>query len=298
MGALNRTGAKFTGLLAVCGVFYLGLGAGPAMAGCNSGNVANTALLSDANCQAAATGLNATAIGRNAEASGVGAIAIGGTTNAAARPIASGDETTAIGADAQASGLRGMAFGNESRASGAESIAMRGVAAATNSIAIGDGSSVQAAATNAVALGSGSVATQANTVSVGSAGNERRITNVAPGVDGTDAVNVDQLNAVAVGGAAPIVEQLAGRMGSLESRLDEVTSNSYRGIAGVAAMAVAMPTAPGRTAVNMGVGYYEGYSAVGGSVTYLSASGRYNVSGGLSYSGGKSVGRIGVGFQF
>ena len=52
------------------------------------------------------------------------------------------------------------------------------------------------------------------------------------------------------------------------------------------------------TAVNMGVGYYEGYSAVGGSVTYLSASGRYNVSGGLSYSGGKSVGRIGVGFQF
>ena len=31
-------------------------------------------------------------------------------------------------------------------------------------------------------------------VSVGSVGAERQITNVAPGVEGTDAVNVDQLN--------------------------------------------------------------------------------------------------------
>nr|WP_242684344.1 YadA family autotransporter adhesin [Paraburkholderia hospita] len=45
-------------------------------------------------------------------------------------------------------------------------------------------------------MGQGSVADRANSVSVGSAGNERQITNVAAGTAGTDAVNVDQLNAV------------------------------------------------------------------------------------------------------
>jgi autotransporter adhesin len=43
-------------------------------------------------------------------------------------------------------------------------------------------------------LGAGSVANRANTVSVGSAGNERQITNVAAGTQDTDAVNVAQLN--------------------------------------------------------------------------------------------------------
>jgi trimeric autotransporter adhesin len=46
------------------------------------------------------------------------------------------------------------------------------------------------------------VADRANTVSVGSAGSERQITNVAAGVEGTDAVNVNQLNAVASQAAA------------------------------------------------------------------------------------------------
>jgi autotransporter adhesin len=63
-------------------------------------------------------------------------------------------------------------------------------------------------------------------------------------------------------------------------------------------MAIAIPSAPGRTAVNFGVGAYEGYKAVGASVAYLSSNGRYNVSGGLSSSGGKSVARVGVGFSF
>ncbi|MCC5846523.1 MAG: YadA-like family protein [Verrucomicrobia bacterium] len=47
-----------------------------------------------------------------------------------------------------------------------------------------------------MALGANSVADQDDTVSVGAAGAERRITNVAPGVDGTDAVNVNQLQGV------------------------------------------------------------------------------------------------------
>lgn len=48
------------------------------------------------------------------------------------------------------------------------------------------------------------MADRANTVSVGSAGNERAITNVAAGTAGTDAVNVNQLNQVAAAGAAAL----------------------------------------------------------------------------------------------
>ncbi len=46
---------------------------------------------------------------------------------------------------------------------------------------------------NAVAIGANSVADRENSVSVGAAGNERVITNVAAGTDDTDAVNVGQL---------------------------------------------------------------------------------------------------------
>ncbi|EKF7683640.1 trimeric autotransporter adhesin SadA [Salmonella enterica subsp. enterica serovar Oranienburg] len=62
-----------------------------------------------------------------------------------------------------------------------------------DSVAIGSGSI--AAAENSVALGTNSVADEANTVSVGSSTQQRRITNVAAGVNNTDAVNVAQLKA-------------------------------------------------------------------------------------------------------
>ncbi|EEJ2846088.1 hypothetical protein YR13_002636 [Salmonella enterica subsp. enterica] len=66
-----------------------------------------------------------------------------------------------------------------------------------DSVAIGSGSI--AAAENSVALGTNSVADEANTVSVGSSTQERRITNVAAGVNNTDAVNVAQLKASEAG---------------------------------------------------------------------------------------------------
>ena len=75
-----------------------------------------------------------------------------------------------------------MAVGRLSTASGAGSTALGNQASAT--------------AAGSVALGQGSVADQANTVSVGAVGSERRIVNVAAGVDDTDAVNVAQLDAV------------------------------------------------------------------------------------------------------
>lgn len=56
------------------------------------------------------------------------------------------------------------------------------------------GSTATASGKNSVAVGQGSVADRDNSFSVGAAGNERQMTNVAAGTAPTDAVNVKQLN--------------------------------------------------------------------------------------------------------
>ncbi|RQM46209.1 hypothetical protein EHZ19_20500 [Paraburkholderia bannensis] len=95
---------------------------------------------------------------------------------------------------ATASGVHATAGGANSLASGENSTAMGAASQATgkNSSALGANST--ASAEGAVALGAGSVADRDNTVSVGSAGGERQIVNVKAGTQGTDAVNVSQLN--------------------------------------------------------------------------------------------------------
>jgi autotransporter adhesin len=67
-------------------------------------------------------------------------------------------------------------------------------ATGANSVAIGGAAS--ASAMNSVALGSNSVASRANAVSVGAVGSERQIINVANGTNGTDAINLQQLQAM------------------------------------------------------------------------------------------------------
>ncbi len=67
-----------------------------------------------------------------------------------------------------------------------------GVATGTNSTAYGYNAS--ASAEGSVAIGYGSVADVANTFSVGASGSERRIVNVAAGINDTDAVNFSQIN--------------------------------------------------------------------------------------------------------
>lgn len=86
---------------------------------------------------------------------------------------------------------------------------------------------LSAAANGGVALGSGSVLVE-NAVSVGSSGNERRVTHVADAVNPTDAVNLGQLQAFESQFEPKVVElqsamtQLAERIEALNSRLDEL----------------------------------------------------------------------------
>ncbi|EFD8929960.1 cell surface protein, partial [Escherichia coli] len=94
----------------------------------------------------------------------------------------------------KASGKNAIALGSNSRAEKDNAIAVGADVNVTGENSIGIGNKSTVSSKNSVALGSNSVASEDNTVSVGSSLNQRRITNVAPGVNRSDAVTVGQLN--------------------------------------------------------------------------------------------------------
>ncbi|BFM35642.1 hypothetical protein PT23B2_15780 [Acinetobacter towneri] len=170
---------------------------------------------------ATSQGLASVALGMASNASGKGALAIGSVSKA------SEEGAVAIGINAKASGKNAVALGSgktaatSARAQGEDSVAIGSGALSEKNYAVsigqGAGSEVEAGVAlgkgslvkgaNSVALGIGSIAeaqsgasyltnvaaTTAGTVSVGSAGSTRRITNVADGSADSDAVTVAQL---------------------------------------------------------------------------------------------------------
>jgi autotransporter adhesin len=117
-------------------------------------------------------------------------------------------------------------------------------------------------------------------VSVGSTGDERRITNVAPGQNDTDAVNVSQLN-----------QQMTG----INQRLDRVERISSQGVAIGAALSQATPVLGGEQTMGAGVGVatFNGEQAVAVGWTYrLSPNTTVSVGGGAS--GKRRLGSAGV----
>jgi autotransporter adhesin len=137
-------------------------------------------------------------------ANGQGAVALGFNDIATADGTATGgaaNGAVAIGNTAIAAGQGSVSIGNTTQAKAAGSIALGDTAIANNAGDVALGSGASATGTNSVALGAGSSdGGLANVVSLGSPGAERRLTNVAPGVAATDAVDVGQLTA-ALGGA-------------------------------------------------------------------------------------------------
>ncbi|KQM56457.1 hypothetical protein ASE69_02035 [Sphingomonas sp. Leaf208] len=167
-----------------------------------------------------------------------------------------GNRITGLGAngfEAFAADPNAIAFGNSARtgAGAVGAIAFGGQAQvadnATGAIALGTGASATAA--NGVALGAGSVSSRAaatgytaiglavpqnsaGEVSVGAAGAERQITNVAAGTAATDAVNVAQLTGV---------QAQIGTLASGAVQYDGATRTSVTlGGAGTGAPAVAL----------------------------------------------------------
>jgi autotransporter adhesin len=118
------------------------------------------------------------------------------TNSTAADSKALSAESIAVGGNAQASGASSIAMGSNAMTTTDNSVAIGGSSSVSGKAgtAIGDGAIVTA--DNAVALGAGSVADRMNSVSVGSKGHERQITNVKAGTEDTDAVNLAQLKEV------------------------------------------------------------------------------------------------------
>ncbi|MCW8529316.1 trimeric autotransporter adhesin Ata [Acinetobacter baumannii] len=172
-----------------------------------------------------ASGTNSTAIGsgnkpgEGAKATGNSAAAIGSGAQA------TGDNSAAIGKGAEATNENAAAVGGGAKAAGKNAAAIGGGAIADqeNAVAVGQGAQSlveggvalgarsKVEAKNSVALGQDAVATEATgtsfltnrdasqsngVISVGSAGKERRITNVEDGSADSDAVTVRQLKNV------------------------------------------------------------------------------------------------------
>ncbi|ASL44579.1 Adhesin Ata autotransporter [Burkholderia sp. AD24] len=176
------------------------------------------------------------------------------------------------------------------------------IASGTHATAMG--ANANASAANSVALGANSVADRANTVSVGSAGNERQITNVAAGTATTDAVNVGQMNesiGAAVGNlpagmtAKDYTDQ---QFNAVQSGVNQVARGAYSGVAAATALSMIPDVDLGKTiAVGVGTANYKGYqaTAIGASVR-ITQNLKAKLGAGIS-AAGTTVG-VGASYQW
>lgn len=220
---VNNDGATGVNAVAVgpnasaSGLSSVALGNGATAQSNNSVAIGSSTTVSGASVSigqgSSSTGNGAVSLGRQTTSSGSGAMVAGYSSTAA------GQGAISLGNGTVATGTAAIAMGDSSLANSGGAIAMgaAAVAGAGNSIALGSGAS--AGQSGAVALGANSVTAAAvattgttingasytfagtaptSTVSVGAAGSERTVTNVAAGrLSGTstDAVNGSQLYA-------------------------------------------------------------------------------------------------------
>ncbi|QND51443.1 adhesin [Phyllobacterium sp. 628] len=185
---------------------------------------------------------------------------------------AAGPYANAVGSHATAMGPQASASGNAAMASGANSVA-RG----TNATAIG--ANARATAANSVALGANSVATEPDTVSFGSPGNERRLSNIAPGVLPNDAVNMRQF----------------------EQGVWEAKREAHRGTATAVAMLNANPVLEHgkKFALSLGFGSYGSQQALaGGAAIRFTDNFTGSLNFGTSLSGGSTAIGTGISYQW
>ncbi|WP_455776950.1 beta strand repeat-containing protein, partial [Burkholderia stabilis] len=164
--------------------------------------------------------------------------------------------------------------------------------------ALGENATVDIAALDSVALGSGSIADRAQSVSIGSVGNERQITNVAAGTQATDAVNFGQLTntaqsvATTLGGGASVAADgtivsptytlkgtdyhtVGDALSNLDSRVTTVENNASTGSQYVS---VSRPTGPASATgdYSLAVGMSTRSSGVGSVAVGSSANASSN----------------------
>lgn len=284
----NTNGSSFQPGISIGGGALAGVGTGGLAS--LTGHAAAIAIGNNSNAAlsgSVAIGLNSSAGAANGLALGTGASA-GGLDSVAFGTAAKATQAgaVAVGQGASATGANAVAIGRGASATG--SIAMGAFASAANGgAAYGDGATAtgtlstalgpnaNATFANSVAIGSNSVATADSTVSFGTPGNERRLMNVAEGLLGFDAVNVNQLT--------------------------RAVNKLNRGLASSTALSTPMMALDqGETGVSFGSGFYEGETGIALRVAHrLNTESPMMISGSISTAGNDStVGQLGVGFKF
>lgn len=311
---LNTTGAAAQ----ASGVDSLAMGPGAVSSGASSIAIGSGSNAADVGAVAlglnsAAVGVDATAVGATAKA-GNGGTALGSNANASAsHGTALGNGTSvkvdggvALGAGSVAdrAGLAGSkeALSGTAVAStqGAISVGTEGgerqivnVAGgtkATDAVNVRQLQSVQAGSTQYERNSDGTVNYGKLVLGDGKAPDGTVVSNVAPGVAGTDAANVNQL-----AGAQTATNN---RIDATNSRIDSVARNAYAGVA--SAMAVQMPgtSAPGKTAMRVGSAVFKGESAVGVSFRRTSENNVWTMTGGVGLSRAGAAATVGAEWIF
>ncbi|UHQ25171.1 YadA-like family protein [Lysobacter sp. 5GHs7-4] len=206
---------------------------------------------------------------------------------------ATGTNAMAGGVNASASGNNSVAMGANTSATANDSAALGAGSRAThvNSVAIGNGSATTVGAQtgyNAAYVGN---STSTGEMNIGG----RTITGVAPGIAGTDAVNVNQLSS----GVNYAINQANQYTDARLAQLDNDVWTMERGYRGATSSAMAMaglPQAylPGKSMLAVGFGGYQGEYGMAIGLSGITDNGRYvykaQASGNTTRDWGFSVG--------
>nr|WP_229238187.1 YadA-like family protein [Dyella amyloliquefaciens] len=240
------------------------------------------------------TGTNSAAGGANASASGSNSLAVGNGSQA------SGDNSTAIGTSAKATASNSVAIGANSVADRANSVSVgsAGAERQVTNVAAGSQGTDAVNVSQLKAAQAGSVqydtnvdgSTNYNSVTLNPGGSSTTIHNVQAGSATTDAVNVGQLS-----DAINNTQNWAKNY--TDNQINQMGKKAYAGTA--AALAAAnLPQAyqPNQSSAGVGIGTYQGQSAISIGVSTISESGRYifKASATGSQQGGVGVG-VGAG---
>ena len=248
-----------------------------------------------------ADGTNAVAIGFNSVVTGNDSISIGtgnrvsgNNSGAFGDPsIINGNSSYSVGNNNTVATNDTFVLGNEVKHTvensvilGTKSTATAGDGSATGTLNNIKQDGIKGTSTTAGSVGTVTTATVGNmtyggfqgakadgVVSVGAAGNERRIQNVAAGEissTSTDAINGSQLYSVANG--------VGNRINNLQGQINKLGKRMNAGVAGAMAAANLMqPHKPGQSAAMAAIGQHHGEAAVAVGYSRISDNGKYGV---------------------
>ncbi|WP_202905329.1 YadA family autotransporter adhesin, partial [Luteimonas abyssi] len=237
-------------------------------------------------------------------------------------PSASGDDSVAGGAGAVASGGSSTALGNGARAEGANSVALGAGSVATrdNTVSVGSAGNERqithvadaSDAHDAVNLRQLQASEQGSlrydtrsdgssdfsSVTLGAPGGSApvRVRNVAAGVAGTDAVNLNQLNQ-AMDWSRQYTDD---RFDAVQGDIRRIDNRASAGVAAAMAMAsLPQPYLPGRSMISVAGGSFNGESSMAVGIAGVSEGGRwiYRLNGSANSRGDGGV-SVGAGFQW